>query len=216
MDALPTLYTPRLKLRTLTLADAPRIQELASSKLIAATTASIPHPYPAGAAEKWIAEQAQFIAAGTLIPYGITLAGTRTPGRESDPTDTGHLIGTIALHTPRDQSHARAELGYWIGVNYWGRGFATEAARILLDYAFNRRGFHRIVAEHFADNPASGRVMQKLGLKREGILRQHFNKWGEYKDVVCYAILAEEWFTQKKRLRLAHLRPRASTEVAPC
>ena len=69
---------------------------------------------------------------------------------------------------------------------------------------------HRVVAEHFASNPASGRVMQKLGLTYEGTLRRHFNKWGEFLDVAVYGILEPEWRAKQRRSFLLPAKPRAA------
>ena len=204
MSQQPTLYTPRLCLRPFTMADAKRVQELAGDRRVAATTARIPHPYPDGRAEAWIEGLQATALEGKDFHFAVTLAGTRTPGRELDPTDTGHLIGAVGLHASADPAHARAVLGYWIGVPYWNKGFATEAANALLGFGFTRRGLNRIVAEHYANNPASGRVMEKLGMTREGLLRQHCAKWNQYLDVVVYGILHEEW----RARRYTPLRPK--------
>lgn len=215
MSDVPRLYTPRLCLRALTARDAPRLSELAGDRLIAATTSRIPHPYPDGHAEQWISTLAPAAAEGKDFVFGITLAGTRTPGREHDPTDTGHLIGNIGLHIAPAAQNARAEIGYWVGVPYWGKGFATEAAHAVLDFAFSRKELRRVAARHFANNPASGRVMKKLGMSYEGLLRQHECKWGEFLDVVCYGILATEWQARKRRHSFFKdaVRPQALTEV---
>jgi RimJ/RimL family protein N-acetyltransferase len=104
--------------------------------------------------------------------------------------DSGELFGAVGLQI--EPGHALGELGYWIGVPYWGRGYATEAARALMRYGYSRLGLHRIQARHFLRNPASGRVMEKLGMSREGVLRQSVRKWGRFEDVVLYARLAED------------------------
>jgi ribosomal-protein-alanine N-acetyltransferase len=77
--------------------------------------------------------------------------------------ETTELCGAISLGI--NQRHQHAELGYWLGVPHWNRGYATEATTALLSYGFTTWQFHRIYARHFTRNPASGRVMQKLGMK---------------------------------------------------
>lgn len=176
--ARPTLTTDRLVLRPFALADAPAVQRLASDRAIAANTLLIPHPYPEGAAEEWI--QGHDEASVNHI-FAVTLRG----GSEA--------MGAIGLHMER--KHERAEIGYWLGVPYWGRGFMTEAARAVVGYAFADGGVHRVFAYHFTRNPASGRVLLKIGMKREGTLRQHVVKWGEHVDVDFYGIVREEWAT---------------------
>ncbi len=180
----PTLETDRLILRGLTFNDAPRIQELAGEYEIAEGSATIPHPYTDGAAEKWIASCLEAMTEGKILSLAVTLK------------TNGDLIGVIGLEF-RDQ-HKRAELGYWIGKPYWGRGYATEASRAVIDYAFSI-GLNRVFAEYFSTNPASGRVMQKLGMTYEGRLRQHMMKWGEPKDMDVYGILAGEWNSRKNK-----------------
>ncbi len=175
----PTLRTPRLLLRPFTLADAADVQRLAGAREIASTTGVIPHPYEDGMAELWIATHAPALAEGRSITYAITLA------------ETGPLCGAIGLSLAPE--HQRAELGYWIGVPYWGRGYCTEAALAVRDLGFGELGLHRIEAVHLARNPASGRVMQKIGMRHEGTLREHVLKWGVFETIECYAILRSEW-----------------------
>ena len=105
--------------------------------------------------------------------------------------ERGELCGSIGLLiNARD---ANAALGYWIGLPYWSRGYATEAAREVVRYGFERLGLHRIYAAHFGNNPASGRVLRKIGMAYEGTRREHHRKWGEYEDRVEYGLLVSEW-----------------------
>lgn len=174
------LLTERLLLRSPRADDATDIERLAGEREIAANTATIPHPYPEGAAAEWIALQAQRQRAGEHVTFAMV-------ERES-----GRLVGAIGLRLV--QAHRRAELGYWIGKPYWGRGYATEAARAVLRYGFETLGLNRIHAAHFTRNPASGRVMQKIGMTHEGRLRQHYDKWGVLEDIEFYGILSGEYF----------------------
>lgn len=155
------------------------MQRLAGALAVVATTLTIPHPYPDGAAEAWIGTHAAAWASGRGAHYAVT-----------DATG-GALVGAVSLAlTP---AHAGAELGYWIAEPAWDRGYATEAAAALCAYAFATLGVHRIQARHFAVNPASGRVMQKLGMRHEGTLRAAVRKDGRFKDLALYAVLAPEW-----------------------
>lgn len=174
----PTLTTARLVLRPFAAADAADVQRLAGAREVAAGTLLIPHPYPDGIASDWIEGHEAAFDSGRLAVFAITV-------RESQ-----ELAGAIGLHF---KEHASAELGYWIGVPFWSRGYATEAVAALLDYGFRERGLNRIFAIHFSRNPASGRVMQKNGMRHEGTQRQAVSKWGEFLDVEAYAILREEW-----------------------
>ena len=105
--------------------------------------------------------------------------------RESDT-----LCGGVGLRIESD--HRRAELGYWIGVPYWGDGYATEASRALVDYGFGTLGLHRIFASHFANNPASARVLRKIGMRHEGSLRAHVLKWGEFLNLEMYGMVVSD------------------------
>ena len=179
MRPLPTLTTARLLLRPLTAEDAPEVQRLAGAREVAATTLNIPHPYPDGAAESWIARQAQAWSEGKEAGLAIVERATRA------------FAGGIGLH--RAPHHQRAELGYWIAVPYWNRGYCTEAVAEMIRYGFEELGLHRIHASHFGNNPASGRVMVKIGMRHEGRRREHIHKWDQFLDLEEYAILAEEW-----------------------
>jgi RimJ/RimL family protein N-acetyltransferase len=153
---------------------------------IADTTLTIPHPYPDGAAEAWIATLGPGWEAGKSVTYAVVEAAR------------GALVGAVGLAlTP---AHAAAELGYWVAVPAWGRGYATEAAGALCEYAFAALGVHRIQARHFVRNPASGRVMQKLGMRCEGVLRAAVRKWDKFEDLALYAVFAPEW---EQRVRSA-------------
>mgnify|MGYP001056849904 FL=1 len=176
---IPVITTDRLVLRAFALEDAPKVQQLAGAREIAAVTSHIEHPYPDGAAALWIATHAPEFDRGDGIVEAITRRAT------------GELIGAIGLTV--EPPHKRAELGYWIGVPYWGQGYCTEAARALLDYGFGVMGLRRIYARHYGSNPASGRVMQKLGMRPEGVLREHDLKWGRIEDDVYYGLLRRDW-----------------------
>jgi len=175
----PTLQTANLILRPFVSTDAAEIQRLCGAREIAYNTLLIPHPYPDGAAEAWIATHERSFESGEAFNYAITLR------------ENGALAGGIGLRIAREAD--RAEIGYWIGVPYWGRGIATEAGKAVVDYAFESLGMNRVHAEHFSRNPASGRVLQKIGMRHEGTLRQLYKKWGEYVDCEAYAILRTDW-----------------------
>jgi RimJ/RimL family protein N-acetyltransferase len=175
----PTLHTPRLILRPFTLADAPDVQRHVSDRDIAAMTLSIPHPYPDGGAEKWISSLPGKYEAGQFAGFAII------------DRDSGALAGSISL-TP-EHAHGRAELGYWIAKPFWARGYATEASRAIIAFGFESLGLNKIHAAVFLKNPASDRVIRKIGMKWEGRLREHDRKWGVYEDIDVYGVLAKEW-----------------------
>jgi ribosomal-protein-alanine N-acetyltransferase len=180
MKERPSIYTERLLLRPFQLSDADDVQRLAGDRAIADTTLNVPHPYEDGMAEEWIATHQPRFESGELLTLAATLQ------------TSGDLIGAVGLGI--DRRFERAELGYWIGKLYWNNGYCTEAGRAMLQYGFSVLGLHRIHASHLTRNPASGRVMQKLGMVREGCARQHVRRWDEFEDLELYGILADEWF----------------------
>ena len=184
MNTLPTLLTERLILRPFTIDDAPQVQQMAGNREVASTTMRIPHPYKDGMAEDWIRSHAQDYAKGEGISLAITLRLTKT------------LAGAVGLTISRE--HDRAELGYWVGKEFWGKGFATEAAKALLTFGFQSLGLNRINARHLTRNPASGRVLVKIGMRHEGTLRQHVKKWGVFEDAKIYGILSSEFKIEAK------------------
>ena len=165
-------------LRPFDLADAPAVRRLAGAREVADTTLNVPHPYAEGLAEAWIRSHPEGFAAGREMVVAVT------------DRATGELLGAAGLRL--DPQHALAELGYWIGVPFWGRGYATEAARCLVEHGFGPLRLNRVQACHLVRNPASGRVLQKVGMTYEGRRRQALRKWERFEDVETYAILAED------------------------
>jgi [ribosomal protein S5]-alanine N-acetyltransferase len=183
VTAVPTLETERLILRAFGMEDAESVQKLAGAREVAEMTLLIPHPYPEGAAEAWIASQPEEASRGTGYVFAVIEKAS------------GHLVGAIGLTC--SPVHNRAELGYWLGVPYWGKGYCTEAASAVLRFGFETLALNRIYACHFGTNPASGRVMQKAGMRYEGLLRSHHYKWGTYVDSVCYGLTSSDWAETK-------------------
>jgi RimJ/RimL family protein N-acetyltransferase len=180
MTALPRLATERLVLRPFVPADGPKVEELAGAWEVAHTTLTIPHPYPVGGAAGWIEGHATAWNEKQHLTLAICLG---------DATD--EIIGAIALRL--ELEHAHGELGYWIGAAMWGRGYATEAARAVTAFGFGSLGLHRILARHFVRNPASGRVMQKLHMRIEGVHRDAYRRFGQFENVAVYGVLDSEW-----------------------
>jgi RimJ/RimL family protein N-acetyltransferase len=154
----PRIETARLVLRAPTASDAPRLAPLIDDFDIARMTTRIPHPYG-------LADAEAFLAGQQAIDGGID----RTLHVE---TQAGELIGAVGAHL-RDGPFP--EIGYWIAREHWGRGYATEAAAAIRDWARRMFGCRAIVAGHFADNPASGRVLEKCGFLYTGAVQQRFS-----------------------------------------
>lgn len=172
--------TERLLLRPLRLGDAPAVERLAGDWEIARSTLRIPHPYPPEAALDFILEQEALYEERQGIAFAITDAFS------------DEFYGCIGIGI--DAPNFRAELGYWLGVPYWGRGYMSEAAAKAVDFAFLHFRLNRLYARHFVFNPASGRVLEKCGFVREGYRREAYYKEGlGFLDVVEYAMLRSDW-----------------------
>lgn len=174
MKSFPILTTDRLILRNFTLADAPEVKRMAGDVAIAKNTLNMPHPYVDGVAEEWINSlDAEFLS-DTSVVFAVTLK------------ETGKLTGAIGLML---KLHLRnAEMGYWMGKEFWNMGYTTEAAIGVIQYAFKNLPIHKICANHFHDNEASGKVMLKAGMHYEATLKEHLWHWNTYKDLMNYAI----------------------------
>jgi RimJ/RimL family protein N-acetyltransferase len=168
-----------LTLDALVAEDVPSLASLAGDRAIADTTISVPHPLDAEVARQWLASLTQAMAVGSAEHFAI---------REAAGTP---LVGMVSLRGI-DREHEEAELSFWIGRPFWGRGYATEAAGAAVDRAFDGLGINRIVAHHMVRNPASGRVLARLGFRQEGLLRERVKKWGVYEDVVLMALLRRD------------------------
>jgi RimJ/RimL family protein N-acetyltransferase len=151
--SLPVLATERLMLRAPHQEDAKAVAALINDRRIAENTARIPHPYTLADAETFIAAVNR---EDGEVAFFITLAdGTIIGG-----CGLGKLDGT------------NPEIGYWLGAPYWGRGYATEAARAVIDYAFAEIGHERLQGGARVSNPASRRVLEKCGFQWTGVVLQ--------------------------------------------
>ncbi|MGH7578215.1 MAG: GNAT family N-acetyltransferase [Longimicrobiales bacterium] len=175
--SIPIFQTQRLTLRPFDVSDAPVVQRLAGAPEVALTTQNIPHPYENGMAEEWIATHASGWKSRQLLILAVT-------------NEPDGLVGAVGLHL--NPEHHRGELGYWIGLSFWNRGYATAASAALLEFGFEALALNRIQARHMTRNPASGRVLQKLGMKAEGVHRQYALIRGQFEDVAMYAVLKDE------------------------
>ncbi|MGF6949976.1 ribosomal-protein-alanine N-acetyltransferase [Neobacillus sp. B4I6] len=135
----------------------------------------LPYPYSIDDALSWIEHHLDNFNANKSYEFAIT------------DKESGELYGAIALSN--NQKFNNGELAYWIGEKFWGNGYATEAAQTILNFAFEEKQYHKVFARYFNSNPASGKVMQKLGLKKEGILIDHVRKENRFEDLVYFGII---------------------------
>ncbi len=145
-----TLETKRLSLRPFDINDASTVQKFAGNINVAKTTTSIPHPYEDGMAEAWIETHEKRWSEEDLVNFAIV------------HKHTNQLMGVVGLV---GRSKNAGGIGYWVGEPFWGKGYCTEATKALIDFCFKSLNIKRLEAEYLVTNPASGRVMEKAGMK---------------------------------------------------
>jgi RimJ/RimL family protein N-acetyltransferase len=177
--ALPTLPTPRLRLRALTPADAPALYAIFSDLEVVRYWSAPPLADLAAAVALQAAIESLF-QARTLFQWGIVRA------------DDDRVLGTCTL-AEIDLQHHRAAIGFALGRTAWGQGFAREAVRALVDFAFLELGLHRIGADADPRNHRSIAVLEALGFVREGLQRETYFVADEWQDAVMFGLLRREW-----------------------
>jgi [ribosomal protein S5]-alanine N-acetyltransferase len=161
-----------LRLRAFQSTDAERLARIAGVPSVVQFTLGIPLPYSVKAAKEWIGGLRERNASGLEWIVAICWHG--------------HLIGSVGLTI--ESEHRRAELGYWLGEDYRGRGFASAAIKESLKIAFTDLGLQRIYALCFPENAASQQLLRKLGFRKEGRLRAHIVKEDVTKDAVLFGL----------------------------
>jgi [ribosomal protein S5]-alanine N-acetyltransferase len=170
------ISAPPLILRPWRAADAPALLRYANNRKIWVNVRdTFPNPYTSEDAQQWLARCASAI--GEPATFAIEF--------EAD------AIGGVGLQFFADVHRLTAEIGYWLGEPFWGRGFATSALRAVTEYAFATFDLHRVQATVFEWNPASARVLEKAGYTFEGRLRGSIIKDGRIGDALMYARLRE-------------------------
>jgi ribosomal-protein-alanine N-acetyltransferase len=109
----------------------------------------------------------------------------------------GTLVGTVSLFI--DERERAGLLGFWVGLPYWSKGYATEAVAEVVRYGFEERGLQRIRANHFGSNTASGKVLRKVGMRHLGTRPNYYEKWGTKEDREEYVLLVQDWRTTEGR-----------------
>ena len=174
------IESKRIKLRKLKLSDADDIYKNLQNKEMVKWTLNIPWPYKKEHAIKFIRRTHYKIRKKKSYAFSIVL-------KEIDK-----VIGVVDLMNI-DWKNKNAEIGYWIGKRYWNKGFATEAVKLMLKFAFEKLKLHRVYASLFEENKASRRVLEKCGFKLEGILREHRYKHGKWHNELVFGLLKKEW-----------------------
>lgn len=178
LDRLPTLHTERTTLRALAEADAPALFEIFSDPEVMRYWSS-----PAHADERRTREMIASIERGfeerSVLQWGIE--------RNAD----GRLLGTVTLMPAHRQP--RAEFGFILGREHWGQGYAAEAQRAAIGFAFDELGLRRLEADADPANAASVRSLERLGFRREGLLRERWEVEGKITDSAIFGLLARDW-----------------------
>ena len=143
-----------------------------------AKTTHIAHPYPCGTANRWIATHPAQRALSASYYYAIANA-------------KDEVIGSVSVLFYKE--HSRAEIGYWVGVPFWGKGICTQAVCAIIRAVFMHTDVNKICAMYLSNNPASGRVLQKAGMHQEGHFAQHVVQYAEVLDQIYCAILRGKW-----------------------
>lgn len=170
-----TMTTERLLLRLFEKSDAEAVAKLCNNYNIYKNTLTLPYPYTTDCAVSWIEHHMDNFNADKSYEFAIC------------DREMGTLYGAIALSN--NHRYDNGEIAYWIGEEFWGHGYATEASNAILDFAFDVKQYHKVYARHFASNPASGRVIQKIGMIQEGVLTDHVKKEDRYEDLIYYGIV---------------------------
>ena len=178
-DDMPRLETPRLILRRLEMRDAPdlfdysRDPQVAKHVLWDAQTS-------VSEARAYVRYMLRRYRAGEPASWGI------------EDKETGRVVGTIGYMWYQRDNNA-CEVGYSLARRRWNRGYMTEALAEVLRFSFEELGVHRVEAQHEVENAASGAVMRKCGMRKEGTLRGRLYNKGRYVDVDLYAMLREDY-----------------------
>ncbi len=183
-DDMPRLETPRLILRRLEMRDAPdlfdysRDPQVAKHVLWDAQTS-------VSEARAYVRYMLRRYRAGEPASWGI------------EEKETGRVVGTIGYMWYQRDNNA-CEVGYSLARRRWNRGYMTEALAEVLRFSFEELGVHRVEAQHEVENAASGAVMRKCGMRKEGTLRGRLYNKGRYVDVDLYAMLREDYARWKR------------------
>jgi [ribosomal protein S5]-alanine N-acetyltransferase len=195
-----------VRLEPISLAHAAAVQALASDPLIAATS-NVPHPYPPDGAVTWI----RYTLAQRELGYEVNFAifGTSSSfevGRSTADRPREILVGVCGVlnisGTPR-----RGELGYWIGVPYWNRGYASSAARELVRRAFTEHGIDELYSSCLVRNAASFRVLEKTGFRHVGYGKHSDAKWGPEDRFAIFELTREDWAQGSRLKAQGHVGP---------
>lgn len=174
------IRTKRFIIRPFKSLDAEKVYEACNDFEISKTTLGIPFPYTLEDAKNFIEYTKNAISDKKSYELAICLK-----------EDINEVVGCISLMGIKRPAN-RAELAYWVSKKHWNKGIATEAAKAMIEYGFNTLHLNSIFARFLNNNPSSGKVMQKIGMKYVGEMREHEFKNGKYCNVTYYEILRSD------------------------
>ncbi len=176
-----TINTDRLILRPFFKRDVDRVVVLAGEPPIVDSIVALPQPCTEEIAESWIDGHLRDARNGRGFHFAIT---------EASAPDLP--FGYVALMNVNRECE-EAQLGLWVGFDYTGKGYASEAARAVVHFGFSTVLLNRISALHKKKNQAAQKVLEHAGMQKEGILRQRVREHNSFQDVVVWSILRQEW-----------------------
>lgn len=184
MNNFPTIISNRLVLDRITYLDIPSIVRYAGNVKVSETTLNIPHPYEEKDAISWIDSAHEGFDLRKEFTFGIRIK------------ISGEFIGGVGLKI--NNAFNRAVLGYWLAEPYWNRGYTTEAVGAILKFGFEELHLNKIYATHLVENQASGKVMIKNAMIKEGELKDHIKKENIYRSLVQYRLTRAEFEMSKR------------------
>lgn len=168
------METKRLNFRYFEMSDCKTLAKLCNDETVTRYL-PLPSPYKLSDAKNWILGQEANRKNGDMYDFAII------------DKETNGLIGSISLKINKQNNFA--EIGYWLAPTYWNKGLMSEACKEIINFAFENLKLHKVFAKHYVENSASGRVMEKAGLKYVATLQDHAYKNGTYHDVKLYELV---------------------------
>lgn len=183
MKNFPVLTTKRLRLRKLDPKDISSLIKYANNEIVAENILNIKLPYEMEDALFWMNFSLQGFKNNERYVFAITL-------KEED-----EFIGAIGLHL--EGEHEKAQLAYWIGNPFWGKGLMSEAVESVIKFGFTELHLHKIYATRFSGNDSSAKILIKNGMVEEGKFIDHYKVNGVFKDLYQYGITIANYFSAK-------------------
>lgn len=169
-----SIESERLLLREITFADVDKVVEHCSDPDLSRYM-YIPYPYSVEDAINWINKHKEDFKNDKIYTYGIVLK------------DSNELVGVISLSNKKEDKNG--EIGYWVGKKHWSKGYASEAMKAIIEFAFEVKKYHRVFARCMAENIASSKVMMKNGLTFEGRLKEHVFRNNRFYDMLYFGLV---------------------------